>query len=328
MEPGILILFILIIILICIIIRTKTNNIVSFIEKDSYITLPLFWSDVALKTKATLSTDEYQATFDIIPDTGSNIMIVSGKGCQGCDPKKGEWDLQHGVPINGKQLKTIRYSGGFVSDYYIWSAKYLNGRDGMGPGLGIVFGVIVKTNSPQNVLGLQPTRSDTNQREEISLMDSLGAKVATFDFPKMELILEKELTHIPPKKIQNTIPLVFTPSPRRIPIADLKSITYQSKTLNFKDQKVLFDTGALWTIVPANIYDKVFSGLPPKITSRIRGELLLTFHNSSTDVPMVCPLEYVVKGPNRGDMIIGSKWLQKYLVAFDYPSKRIVFGRS
>lgn len=313
------------------------------------IILPLIYNrnQQFYTTKITLGdpNNNYKTTIEAVPDTGSTKFILSGTDCEGCDPSDGIWNTRYGTRLSSYP-RQVTYGGGQVSTYYPWrgfiygyknSSKQSNPKE-------IDFGVVFKTRSPfyspENVLGLQPKSN--------GFFSSLcGEKSLLFDFPNSKLVIGDIDNYLPGivggnggnghKRVitfgmftaEGSVPFIIG----RVKLFQL--IDTEGNKINLPPhlipRRVIFDTGTTQTLVRpellrylrkhndtnTNDIAAVDFQFQEKQLDNIRDDILFPVDSRLSDLSESNILK-------EGDMLIGSGWLKRYGVGFDYDREKII----
>lgn len=283
-----------------------------------------------------------RAKIEVVPDTGSNILLVNSTKCQGCDINDGNWNPEHGEKVSFL-AREIRYAGGQKSTYNLWKAYLMN----YGPDREkeISFGVVSNLSSkfnPENVMGLQPNSGFLSQL--------CGPKMILFDFPKSKLVigdinsyqdenLKRENSKGKPTKTSQTSKTTFD-----IEISPINFVNYiQSKLENIYSTKILpdgsqkkeriyipnlnkykvvIDTGTSSTIIPPSLFSKIKSNY---ITLDFVNQINNSQDENGSTSEITFPMKNVHEGTiiNNKTILIGHSWLHPYSVGFDFENNKI-----
>lgn len=298
-------------------------------------------------TKITLGdpNKEYKTVIEAVPDTGSTKFILSGSDCEGCDPTDGVWDTRYGTQLSSYP-RQVTYGGGQVSTYYPWRG-YLYGyknSSGQPNPKEIDFGLVYKNRSPfyspENVIGLQP-KSD-------GFFSSLcGEKSLLFDFPNNKLVIGDLDNYLPGivggnggDSHKRVITFGMFTAEGSVPFIIGKVKLFQLiDTLNKRidlpydliPRRVIFDTGTTQTLVRPELYRylkrynetetndivAIDFQFQEKRLDNIRDDILFPVDSRFLDLSE----SHILK---EGDMLIGSGWLRRYGVGFDYDREKII----
>lgn len=290
------------------------------------IVLSLWWDNSvgSFKTRIRLGDNSKFFDFNVIPDTGSNTLIITGKRCSNCNPREGVWDPSVGQSVG--ENKTITYGGGQTTTYTPWSGMLYTNSGKLPVNFGVITSSSTPEGSPQNVLGLQ-------SKGFLSSLSGSEIPKVTFDFIRGQLIISP-----PPNKRSSGFllnqPLTGTSFEMvEYPWSsnDIKFVTAKLSSMSINGKQlpdaviphyVLFDTGTTFTIVSKK--------LEPYFQSR--NTLTLTFSSGVTTPNKTFvfnpPENSVRQEPLRDDdtILIGNLWLRDHVFVIDYPNNQITLS--
>ena len=262
-----------------------------------FLELKIFF-DRYLKTRIEICSDEICSEFEIIPDSGSSMLIVTGLNCSTCDKRDGQWPSSP----NTEETDNFSYGGGQESAVTI-STGLLN------KSIPIRFGIIEETKSisdkPENVFGLICFPNDYN-----SLENSLPSSIAQvyFDFISWRLILASSNYNLIPNNIKK-YRLERTEDKYCLPISSFSIRTEQNKIYNYNNiTRVLFDTGSNYTMFPEDTSFSMFYLDEPSIVSIKTRDGELNFNWRFVKRTCFYP----------NTIIIGLKWFDDRRLYFNY----------
>lgn len=258
--------------------------------------------------------------FEVVPDSGSEILVVAGQGCQGCNQNElGVWPQ----PAQEGQMHSIVY--GSQSVKFQWTQGNLSGASKP-----IAFGAIYSASSSSgpvmNIMGLQPTAASWSR---YTILQQLAAnegieEVITFDYPKQLFALGAY--DIPAGAAW--APLLSTSAAQQLA---QKPMTIPFYMIDVSQSPQLASTGVKVAIIDTGTTDTL---IPSSALSVVKREGLdLIFSNGQKISWTPAQAQQFVTPTAPADtqqwgtavMLIGNRWLQRYGVQFDINQQRIVF---
>lgn len=290
--------------------------------KEQRIELPLIFDPYngIYRTKIHLGDENNSIRFDVVPDTGSSILIVSGPECANCPRQDGVWNYSLGRRAGSQGV--IRYGGGQETRYIPWRAllrDYDRPDDATdGPGKEVDFGVITSTLSPDgrplNVLGLQGEGPGF-------LAGVCGEKTVIFDFVHSKLYLGKSDDVLSRAAFKRTFKLLKPPAGPAYILARIKSMKINGNPVpaGIMPEYAVLDTGTTNSIVSPGLGQLLRNPAQVEITfdngDTTGSSVVFSSTPSNVDVDRI----YV---PNA--MMIGNQWLKNYGIGFLHDQDQIV----
>jgi hypothetical protein len=321
-------------------LRKYTSRFDLVSADDLKIVLPLWWdSGIGVyKTEIKLGWENLYRKFTVIPDTGSNILIISGPECNKCVPDMGQWDYSIGHQESSTP-QIIRYGGGQTTEYILWRAKLMNYDLNNQYSPEVTFGVITSSNipsgSPQNIMGLQP-----NGHGFLSNLSHLSIdRSIMFDFPRGQLTIGNLNNELPPRG--SIFPMIKSPysmSGIDFVCSQIDSIRINNRLIPQENTPlyVHFDTGTTNTIVPPHFYDYVKSlGKINSIKIKFIGGGIISSRNNyfnrqvnpsnfSSEVNFSSPTLTTEHLPGNDMIMIGNRWLSNFVFIVAHDTNRII----
>lgn len=277
---------------------------------QSLLTLPLWREGGVYFTRIHLGTPNRSISFNVVPDTGSNTLILSGPNCQKCDRGDGVWDPSLGSNVSGGFNHRILFAGGQTTTYVLWRAlllDYIGGKE-------VDFGMITSSGTPEgtplNVLGLQRNGF---------IQQLCGPKNILFDFPRGQLYIGNINDKIPPNAL--TFTLDESEGSIKFVLGRITSMNIDGRPVppSITPRRAIFDTGSTNTYVSYDLLKYLSPG-----SHRVE----ITFDNEGstpTTVIFDSPAGSVESGslPISSSMMIGHRWLSNYAIAFKYENHKI-----
>lgn len=317
---GVIILFFFIIGFIFFFSReSSTGSRFSIIPSDinnGVMKLPLWWdqSTNLYKTRISLGTYDKFRSFDVIPDTGSNILIISGPECKRCVPEMGQWDYAIGKEITSKK-EIIQYGGGQVTEYIPWKSHLLDFGSQE-----VTFGVVTFSNvsngSPQNVMGIQPGSS--------GFLSELKHYDIMFDFPRGNLIIGNIPNNISNRRL--SFPMLKSPhstSSINFVCSGISKLFVNDKEIpsEIQPKYAHFDTGTTNTIISNKLRNYIEGTFPSGIKN-----VKISFSGSDNIVTFSPPKKSIIEDhlPSDNLIMIGTRWISEYVFIISYQTGKIL----
>lgn len=265
-------------------------------------------------TKIRMGDDNKSMFFNVVPDTGSSILLLNGPNCDGCNSADGVWDTSVGKDMSNGQTGVIRYGGQQVTIYTPWRGKFFDDNLDDTDGFEVDFGLIRKSTSPDNkplqVLGIQGGKS--------FLQALCGDRIVTLDLPAKKLILGA--TDVTNGKTVYKTSMVPSPSAVNFNVNRIISMKVNGTTVPSPNYAVI-DTGATQTLVDSGLGNYLKTPGTVEITfAGPNGNVVIPFNNRSGTVS-------AERTPFPSSIVIGNRWLSDYGVQLDYENNEINYYR-
>jgi len=288
---------------------------------ENRLSLPLWLKGGVYMTRLHLGDNNHTLPFDVVPDTGSNILIVSGPLCSQCNRQDGIWNPSIGQDISCGIVEEIRFVGGQRTSYLRWRAQLLDYSPSKQIDFGVIISSITPDGSPLNVLGLQGEHSSGLFGKGPPFLDSLcGEKNVLFDFPNEKLYIGSISDLVPQHAKQFSL---FKPS------WGIAFTLGRITQIKIDDNRVapsitprfgIFDTGTTLTIVSRD--------LSYQLVGSHQVELFFESNTSTNPVSVIfnSPAGSVDNGhlPFGSSMLLGNIWLRQYSIAFKHEPDIII----
>lgn len=319
-----LLIFILILFLLFFLHRSKSKN--KRLDQVANLFLP---SGISSPLRYDSEVGEYKIRidlggipFEVIPDTGSHLLIVAGPQCSTCRDEKGVWNPILGEKID-PHLQEIEYYGSQKTYYTLWKATLnQNGK--------VIFGVIEKSTInvgySENVLGLQ--FSSTLPKKKSFLQSFSGPKKVLFDFPSSSFHLglnpSSLESYLHSRKIIDTIPIHFL-GHRTLILLPIASIQINSLPTKWKPNWAIIDTGTTMTLVEPQLYKYLLASQKSTESKEI------SIHFASEKEKAISFPFYHIKSagsnglPMKNVILLGNQWLSRYGLYIDYEERKFSF---
>lgn len=310
--------------------KIKSTDITPEISNESKMEIPTLVGVVPIDSNNTIESHE----ITVVPDTGSSMLIISGKDCFGCRISDGYFDITWGRNVSFGITRTIDYAGGQSSKYLLYTGYLLD--YGAGQEKEIPFGLVVSTKShhyrTENVLGLQPGGFFTGS----AFIDYLcGPKKILFDFPGQKIIIgnvSSFLPRTPSVEIRLSLPSIL----HRYLLGDISSIalkiTNQMDSIpeTVRPRYAIFDTGTTQTLVRPELEEYISMRNHDKIVISF---LAPTSEQTTNNPILTFPIkmqrnQHIIKSNSQlpeKTILIGNQWMKNYQVLFDYVQRAVTF---
>ena len=268
---------------------------------------------------------DQQVAFEVIPDTGSHILIVSGPECVKCPVEKGMWKDSLGTLT---QLQgTISYGGGQVTKYRVWKSNLVD-YDNQPINFGVITDSMFKDSNNvqemQNILGLQDghiTSTFLSQLKE--------PRNVVFDFPKSRFYIG-QVDDILESRIVSSWNLIAPQRGLLYPLSFITEMTINGVEVS-KDLMptvAIWDTGTTRSMVDPDLY-AYLSSLSASLPSF---NFNISFAKTFTDVVVSNKTNFnsglsligTEKLPFKRAILIGNQWLSQNGIGFLFSNSRIV----
>jgi hypothetical protein len=294
--------------------KFEINNSLNFkpvekCTKNETLDLPLTYdmSNGVYLTQIKLGNEDGRGVnFNVIPDLGSSILLVSGQECRQCNPRDGIWDPSLGENISNGNIGTIKY-GSQLTRYIPWQAQLLNYPGG---GKRVNFGVAIDSVSndgkPMNVMGL------TNKVNGF-LEGICGKKIISFDFTKGRLHLGEFN-----QQLLKTIPFVESPSGPEFVMSEIASIKINGININLSGVKyAIWDTGSTDTFLPPALFNQFMQQRPSQqVEITFKNGESLTFTSERNNISSsTLPVD--------GSLLIGNYWMRQHNFSINHENMTV-----
>ena len=319
--------------------KPKVHTEMQLLTKSSYNNSRLessLWFDDQIGEFKTIiklgkSVDQ-QVAFEVIPDTGSHILIVSGPECVKCPVEKGMWKDSLGTLT---QLQgTISYGGGQVTKYRVWKSNLVD-YDNQPINFGVITASMFKDSidnsnnsnnsnnvqEMQNILGLQDghiTSTFLSQLKE--------PRNVVFDFPKSRFYIG-QIDDILESRIVSSWNLI---APQRGLLYPLSFIT----EMNINGTEVpkdlmptvaIWDTGTTRSMVDPDLYAYLSSLSSPNFKISISfAKMFSDTLSNKTEFNSSLSIIGTEKLPFKRAILIGNQWVSQNGIGFMFSDSRIV----
>lgn len=276
---------------------------------DPLLELPLWRSGGIFLTQIHLGDATRTLTFNVVPDTGSRELIITGPNCQNCDRSGSVWDFAIGSNVSGGFDHQIMYAGGQSDRYIPWRAILKDYTDGKEVDFGVVTSSSTPDGDPMNVLGLQ---------DGGFLDDLCGNKEVLFDFSHGRLYIGNVSPMIPPTA--QTFTLNEPSSGIRFAMGKVVGLAIDGQPVasNLVPTLAILDTGSTDTYVTPDLL---------KLLNNGRHTVTVTFDNNGQSTPVTftstansVDTEHL---PFANSIVLGNRWLSQYNLAILYDQRQI-----
>ena len=261
------------------------------------------WRDASIqdyKTRMTLNNQ----SFDMIVDTGSNLIMIDGKTILAQD---------------GSTIAHVSYGGGQQNNYQIDQVQW-NDANNITIPVANVISSTVDSGKSQNIMGLSPYKQSIFFN---AISSQYPAKVA-IDFAHGKLYIgniDKLVTKSGITYPSNPYPGTDIFEYVSIPLSTNDQITINGKIVpaDIRPDYLLIDVGTTDTIAPQQLYNfftQNKAGNNTFVLSKNNTNLSFTFPNNTFTN------EYL---PSDKVLLLGNKWLTQYLIKLDYVNHTIEF---
>ena len=299
----------------------QLNSGVSFIPKNSnkYFQSTL-WPDSSIgefKINLRLGNEKTFETFEVIPDLGSPVLVISGPECINCNPNKGMWSSPLGLDLNRKKKK-ISYNGGQVIHYDLWKTT-LPDYDAQPAEAGVITRTTVSKGESENILSLQ---------SKSGFISSLGSpQKVIFDFPQQKFYLAKHLDDVLKDRVFLSTSLSCPSSGFRYALSPIVSMSVNGQSLpdSVCPSWALWDNGSTRTIVDSDLYSYLSTYYP---SDPSKFEVEFPHSGSSTQKISFISTPYSVGSgelPLSKTILIGNSWLSQYGFGLDFLTEKVFF---
>jgi len=291
-------------------VRSRSQHGTSMLTESSHSFEVPIWYDSEIgeykcilefrPESAKFENENSTSRFEVIPDTGSRLLLVSGPQCRSCSVSGGLWNRNLGIPTD-PTLRTIEYVGGQSTTYQVHDG-YLTEVD-----FPIRVGVATASNRqfrPENILGLSGEDTDD------AFLKTWPRKRVVFVFDQRRLYLGSIPKHLLGIIAQSSksFPMEFGIAPGiKIMGGSLHS---DHSEISISSGRVLFDTGTTQSLAEIEM-----SG----------SSLDLNTGDSTLSIPLS---EFpIVKAPfplpHGVVLILGNRHLRNFNLDFDYDQKTL-----
>lgn len=269
---------------------------------SALIILPM-WRDISVqdyKTRLSLNNQSY----DMIVDTGSNLIMVDGKGS---------------LPKDDSSIFHVTYGGGQQNSYQIDQVQWNDANNVTIP-VANVTSSSVNSGKSQNIMGLSPYNKSlffdaiSSDYPAKLAMDFAHGKLYIGNIDR--LVTKSGLTYpIGPYPGTDIFSYVSIP----LSASDQLAINGTMVPPNIRPDYLLIDVGTTNTIAAPQLYN-FFNNIKQNSNT-------FALSKNNSNLSFTFPANTLITDylPSDKVLLIGNKWLSQYLLKFDYINHTIEF---